>query len=570
MILDAETVEDGARLDCDLCIVGGGAAGIAIALQFLRSPLRIVLLESGHADFDPKTQALYAGEVADPALHAPADAYRQRRWGGTTTLWGGRCMPLDPIDFEARGWMPHSGWPIAAEELARWYPAANALCEAGAFDYSARSAVPGGMRPMIAGFEPVNFSADGIERFSTPTNFAARYGHRLAASPAVRVLLGANCTAIETNAGGSRAELLRVRTLSGRGFTVHPAQVAVALGGLETPRLLLASGIGNAHDQVGRYYMCHIAGTSGRLRLAVPGAMVHPGYERAEDGSYIRRRLHLSAEAQAREEVGNAVLRLHFPRIPDPGHGSGVLSGLYLARHLLPYEYRKRLENEGPGGAHHLLAHLRNLVTDPGSALSFATSMLFQRKLAARKFPSVIVRPPGGVYSLDFHGEQEPNPDSRITLIGSQDPLGMPRLRVDWRHTEGDLRTAQVTFRLLAEDLARWGRGWLDYDTAELTRDILRDGAYGGHHIGTARMGHSPRSSVVDAQGRVHGMQNLSLAGSAVFPTSGQANPTLTLVALALRLAARIEREALAPLAVSLSAETTLPPRPAPLPAPAA
>jgi choline dehydrogenase-like flavoprotein len=136
----------------------------------------------------------------------------------------------------------------------------------------------------------------------------------------------------------------------------------------------------------------------------------------------------------------------------------------------------------------------------------------------------------------------------------------MPRLRVDWRHSALDLRTAETCFRLLAQDLAAWGRGWLEVGPAGVTPDMLRDGAYGGHHIGTARMGHSPRVSVVDVQAQVHGMRNLSLAGSAIFPTSGQANPTLTLVALALRLADRLKCE-MAEGAVSLAAGTSAPPR---------
>lgn len=546
MIHDAAEIEDGAELECDLCILGAGAAGIAIALQFLAQPMRVVLLEAGRARFEAATQALYRGEVADPALHPPLDSYRQRRFGGSTTLWGGRCMPLDAEDFAARPWIQHSGWPIGPEDVAPWYPAAQKLCEAGDFDYSAASAVPGGMRPMLAGFAPAHFDTDGIERFSAPSNFAARYGHRLRASGSLRVILGANATEIETNADGTRAERVQVRRLSGGGFMLRARQFVVALGGLETPRLLLASnrqqagGIGNARDQLGRHYMCHIAGTSGRLRLALPGGMVQHGYERAEDGTYLRRRLHLTAAAQAEHGVGNAVLRLHFPPIPDAGHGSGILSGLYLARHLLPFEYRKRLEGPASGTA----AHLRNIVTDPGSALHFATDMLFRRKLAARKFPSVIVRPPGGIFTLDYHGEQAPNPESRVTLGTRRDALGMPQLHVDWRHSALDLHTAKTCFRLLAEDFGTWGRGWLEHDPAQIAEDMLRDGAYGGHHIGTARMGHSPATSVVDADARVHGMRNLSLAGSAVFPTSGQANPTLTLVALALRLAERLKREA--------------------------
>lgn len=556
MILDASSIGNGTTLEAELCIVGAGAAGIAIALQFLKGPSRVILVESGGHTHDPAAQSLYEGEVADPALHSPVNTYRQRQFGGSTTLWGGRCMPLDPVDFKTRSWMPNSGWPIGEADLDTWYRRANELCEAGEFDYSASTAVPGGMRPMIAGFTPRDFSTDGLERFSLPTNFAARYGHRLTASEHVRVLLGANCVGIEADAPGiaqAEVQAVRLRTLAGQEVTVRARQVVLALGGLETPRLLLASrgpgqeaGIGNQHDLVGRYYMCHIAGTSGSLRLSVPREMVQPGYEVAEDGTYIRRRLQLTEAAQEKHGIGNAVMRLHFPRIPDPSHGSGVLSGLYLARRLLPYEYRKRLTGSGEGAAA-AVRHLRNLIADPFSATSFAWTMLRRRKLAARKFPSVIVRPPGNVFSLDFHGEQEPNRDSRITLTDQRDVMGMPKLKADWRWTQGDIRTAQVTFQLLGEELARWRRGALKADPAEIAHDMLRDGAYGGHHIGTARMGATSQTGVVDAECRVHGMANLWVAGAAVFPTSSQANPTLTIVALALRLAAKLKRDHLSP-----------------------
>ncbi|EHM03463.1 FAD dependent oxidoreductase [Acetobacteraceae bacterium AT-5844] len=551
MILDAQTLEHGASLEADLCIIGGGAAGISLALQFLRGPGRVLLIESGHQGPDAGSQALYAGEVADPALHSPPDTYRQRQFGGSTTIWGGRCMPLDAVDFRQRPWMPHSGWPIGPETLAPWYPEANTLCEAGEYDYNANTAVAGGMKPLIAGFTPENFTADGIERFSLPTNFAARYGHRLAASENVRVLLGTNCTGIETTPDGTRATTVRLRSLKGWEGSVNAARIVIATGGLEVPRLLLASrgpghenGIGNARDLVGRYYMCHIAGTSGRLRFSLPRDAIQHGYEMAWDGTYMRRRLTLTPAAQEKYGVGNAVMRLHFPRIPDPSHGSSVLSGLYLMRWLLPYEYRKRLAGEEGKGLGPTLRHLWNMVSDPLAATEFAATMLLKRRLATRKFPSIIVRPPGNVFSLDFHGEQEPNPESRITLSEhARDALGMPRIRVDWRWTQGDIRTAEVTFRLMAEELAKWGKGSLEFSPAELAHDMLRDGAYGGHHIGTARMGATPATGVVDGHCRIHGIRNVWISSAAVFPTSSQANPTLSVVALALRLAAELKAE---------------------------
>ncbi|WP_375454036.1 GMC oxidoreductase [uncultured Methylobacterium sp.] len=547
MILSADTIDNGTDLACDLCIVGAGAAGITLALQFLHHGLRVILLEGGSLKPDAAAQALYAGEVANPDLHPPTDRYRQRMMGGTTTVWSGRCIPFDPIDFAARPWLAQSGWPIDYEDVARWYPAANALCEAGDYEFSAAAALPDGMRPTIRSFAPEGFDGDRIERFSPPTDFGARYRARLAASEDVRVLLGANALELVTDPDGTTVRYVAVATLAGRRFGITAGHVVVATGGIETPRLLLAShrhrsgGIGNEHDLVGRFYMCHIAGTIGSVKLHVPRDYVWSGYERAEDGAYCRRRWTLSDAAQREHGIANGVLRLHFPTIPDPRHGSGPLSALYLAKPFIGYEHAKRLQNRG-GGASLWLRHLGNVAREPVATAGFLLHGVRHRALAARKYPSVIVRPPGNLFSLDYHGEQVPNPDSRVTLDRTTDALGLQRVRLDWRYSPVDIRTADVALSLLDHALRRWGRGRLDYDPDSVAHHMLRDGAYGGHHIGTARMGATPASGVVDTECRVHGLNNLFLAGAAVFPTSSQANPTLTVVALTLRLADWLKR----------------------------
>ncbi|MCJ9714321.1 FAD-binding protein, partial [Bordetella hinzii] len=140
MILDASTIPDGATLTADLCIVGGGAAGITLALALMDSGLDIVLLESGGPRETPAAQDLYAGTVADARMHPEPDRYRQRRMGGSTTIWGGRCMPFDAIDFERRDYIAHSGWPIGLDDLLPYYPRANQLCEAGDFAYTVQTA----------------------------------------------------------------------------------------------------------------------------------------------------------------------------------------------------------------------------------------------------------------------------------------------------------------------------------------------------------------------------------------------------------------------------------------------
>src|SRR5579863_6295883 len=179
MIIDADNVSEPATLSADVCIVGAGAAGISLALQFIGTNVQVLLLESGGFGPEAATQALYEGRVVDERLHSPPDRYRQRRFGGTTTIWGGRCMPFNPIDFEPRPYVPDSGWPITYDSVAAFYPGANRLCEAGEFVYDAGAALPGLDRPMVEGFEGEYFSSDTLERFSCPTDFGWRYGKKL-------------------------------------------------------------------------------------------------------------------------------------------------------------------------------------------------------------------------------------------------------------------------------------------------------------------------------------------------------------------------------------------------------
>lgn len=549
MIDDVRAIPEGSEVCAEVCIVGAGPAGIALALALADAGRHALVLEAGRWRNDAQAQRLYAGELAN-GLHSPPDRYRMRGLGGSSTRWGGRCMPLDPIDFEERDWVPDSGWPIEAQELQAHYAAANIWAEAGAFAYDARE-VFASSPPLIAGFHSALVDTHSLERFSCPTDFGRRYGPRLRASRQVQVLQGAVCTGLALHRSGQALEGLRVTSLDGtRRFQVRARAIVLATGALETARLLLASrdvdprGVGNDNDQVGRRYMCHIAANVGVLELeGRPGDICH-GYEVSPEGVYCRRRLTLSPDAQREHRLLNAVARLHFPRVTDPSHGSGVLSALVLARRFISYEYGRRLHGEALT-ARRLLAHVGNVARDRSDTLAFARHWLVHRTWAARKYPSVILPNRTNRFSLEVQGEQVPHPDSRVMLAegaDSLDALGMPKLRIDWRYQPQDIDSLARTLGLIASELARRGAGRLTIDAHRLEEDFLRYGAYGGHHLGTARMGTDPRRSVVDPQGRVHGLANLFITGGAVFPTCGQANPTLTILALALRLAGHLGR----------------------------
>jgi choline dehydrogenase-like flavoprotein len=385
-----------------------------------------------------------------------------------------------------------------------------------------------------------------MERFSCPTDFGARYADQLRAASNVRVLLHSNLTTIHFHPGRHAVESVLVRTLTGKQFTVRASQFVLATGGLEVARLLLANrdvwtkGIGNAHDVVGRYYMCHIAGTVGTFKQTGKTDHVWHGYDVTDDGIYCRRRIALSAATQRRLRLGNFIGRLHHPRITDPAHRTAVLSALQLAKGLISYEYSKRLADRPPSlGV--WMSHIGNVLRRPHEVLAFGHHMLRDRFLAKRKFPSIIIRSTAGHYSLDFHAEQEPSASSRISLTAQRDELAMPQLLVDWRYTPGDVQTVRKSIELFAQDITESGVGVFEYDPDSIELEMSRYGAYGGHHLGTARMGNDPRTSVVDGDGLIHGLGNLFISGGAVFPTSSQANPTLTIVALAVRLARRLQ-----------------------------
>lgn len=568
MIVEPEAVAAEGLIDTDLCIVGAGPVGITLALTLAERGRQVWLIEAGRQPLDPWAQTLYAGET-DGSLHSPPDRFRMRGLGGSSIRWGGRCMPLDPIDFERRPWVAWSGWPLHAEALAPYWAPATAWAEAGAgdlADYDARTALPG-LPPLIPGFESTQVHAHSLERFSCPTDFGRRYQRRLARAPTLRVLSGAVCTAVRLRPNGRQVGGLDLQLrLPGRWPATrtqrpgHPPllpvrlraqQVVLALGGLETARLLLASddvapqGVGNEHDVVGRFYMGHLAANLGQLVVAGDPAAVRHGYERGADGVYCRRRLTVDAQAQRARQLLNTVARLHFPTVADPAHGSGILSLLYLARGMVSYEYGRRLQDPqalaGWQAGGRTLRHAAQVVRDAPSTMRFLAHWVWHRECAVRKFPSVILPNRRNHFSLEVQAEQVPHPDSRVRLSRTRDTLGQPRLRIGWQHQPQDLASVAQTLDLLAAEFARTGAGQLHWDRATLGRDLLRYGVYGGHHLGTARMGADPRSSVVDANGRVHGIDNLYIAGSAVFPTSSQANPTLTALALALRLADHLE-----------------------------
>jgi choline dehydrogenase-like flavoprotein len=551
MTVDGLSLEDGAAVGCDICIVGAGAAGITLACELDGSGLDVVLLEAGGSKYSAALQEELRGEVAEGSVHCPPNMYRRKILGGATTIWGGRCVPLSPIDLGYRNHVPHSGWPIFWQELERYYPESQVYCESGHYSYRADDALGDAAGPTIEGFADPDIEDHQIERFSPPTDFGKVYRKRLAMSGNVRLVLGAKV--VRVHEAGATVAMLDAEFKSGRRFIVRARHYVLATGGLEIPRLLMASdetrrgGIGNEGGALGRFYMCHIENTLGLLRLNPPTRPVKFDFGRTSDGIYVRNKFTISPEAQKRERLLNTTARLHYPMIADPAHRNGVLSAMYIAKDLIIPEYRRKLATIEIANRDRLTrnsrfwaAHLANIGLDGLGVARFGVDWLRRRIIARRKLPFVVFRSRDGSYPLDINAEQIPDPANTVTLAHSRGTDGIRQIRINWRLTEQDIDSLHRTMLLMRAALARSGCGTLEFDTAQLTDQIRSSTPVGGHHIGTARMADNPAQGVVDQHCKVHGMDNLHLAGSAVFPTCGHANPTLTIVALSIRLAKRL------------------------------
>ncbi len=530
MLLDLRTAGDGLSIDADVCVVGGGAAGISLTRRLRKAGRRVCLLESGGLDYEADTQALYEGPNVGMTYYDLVDA-RLRFFGGTTNIWGGRCTPLEPVDFERRDWIPHSGWPVGTEALAPYYREAHDALELG--DYAYGDSLWEALEATPPAFDPDAL----ITRFwrfdRLKERFSASRCEDLFRDPDVTVVLHANVTHLQAAANARALQHLVVETLEGRRLEVRGRFYVLACGGIENPRLLLSArdvekhGIGNGHDLVGRFFMEHQHGRAAQVLTQNPFDLWHLFRKRAGvGGAPVAPVLLPSPTLQAREGILNSALTFKLQR--DPSQGLLLNDRVYrrLKHQLPPDRTRRRMW--------HAYRDVRGWVQR-----NLKPHIERLRRQGARNLYAMV------------RGEQSPNPDSRVSLSQDRDALGVPRASIDWRLSEVDKRTISVLAETLDTELRRLGQGsaeksaWLAEPGAAWPVDptVGKHPIGGYHHMGTTRMGSTPATGVVDADCRVHGYHNLYVAGSSVFPTGGWANPTLTILALAYRLADHLDAQ---------------------------
>jgi choline dehydrogenase-like flavoprotein len=572
-------IDTSKSLEVDLAIIGSGPAGYSIAREFAGSTVRVLVLESGVLTEEPAyTELNRIEKIGEPRaaeqvkrrnnFHGAQSrswsnddqpyGVRNRVLGGASLAWVGKSAAFAPIDFEKRNWVPHSGWPFTRQSVVPYLDRAAELLNLGPNCYdeqlwelmAAKPIEPQLNKAKLRSFF-WQFARSRINKMDV-TRFGEEFRQLRAAN--IRVLLNATVTHIDTHPETRAFESLEVSTIEGRTVKVKAAAVVLAAGGIENPRLLLASnrihaaGVGNERDLVGRFLMDHPGARIGHFRLAdldkINDRFGFYGVRGRERWHMYMHGLVLSDEVQAEELLLNCALYVIGQRAVDD-----------------PWEAIKRLlklRSKRP------LQDIRSIVANSDLLLTGVGNLLLSGRLVPEAikekainsiiawFPNLVVREqlrrglPHKIDRLDIDAisEQRPDRDSRIMLSERRDRFGMPLALADWRIGRHERMSIIRLAHHLRDELQRVGlpvpvlEDWVAQSRPE-------DGVFidMAHPCGTTRMAENPREGVVDPQCRVHGVEGLYIAGSSVFPTASHVNPTLMIMALAVRLADQIKAD---------------------------
>ena len=508
MHIDAKTLPNNTLIEGDICIIGAGAAGISMALEWINTPYKIILLEGGGFDYEPAMQDLYKGKETGQRYY-PLESARLHYFGGTTGHWAGFCSVFEPMDFEKRDWVPHSGWPIKRQDLDPFYARAQKNLDLGPYEYSYDYWFKTDSAKVSLPFDP-EVLYNKIWQFSPPTRFGQKYRDTIVNAPNIHLYTYANVVDITANENASAIKQVTVKNLAGKEHTVKAKYFVVACCSVQNARILLASnkqapkGLGNDNDNVGRYFMEHLEIKSAEMWFAEPDPLKLYSIEYGK--TKWRAELAVTAKAQAQHKILN---------------GTASFTPLEAARN------------------------------QPAFIDIWKSSDPKERAKAFGKFDEVEKnakkKKAYNSYQLFTRIEQSPNPNSRITLDTEADALGMRRAMLNWELTPLEKRSIRTIYEIVGQQIGKTSKGrvrLMEYLRDENDNSWPEFTGGGWHHMGTTRMGDDPKTSVVDANCKVHGIANLFMAGASCYVTAAAPNPTLTLVALTLRLSDHLKQVA--------------------------
>ncbi len=525
MFLDLNSISELPELHADICIVGAGAAGITLALELIATRKDILLLEGGALNFQQASQSLYSMKVISPHYFDPMQS-RLRFFGGSTNHWDGSVRAFDPIDFEYRPWVADSGWPFGYSDLQRYYDRAFSYVEAGKWQNNEQPFT----RPLRGYQEKLAKRGFGFRLAydSPPTRFGERYLQQLRSAPNVSIAVNANLLSINEAKDRRTVEGLTIGNYKGHRTQVKARIYVIALGGMENARALLLSdavtpgGLGNEYDLVGRYFMDH---------PVVESVVLYPGADFKRvwgtgdfklGGKDYRLACQATEEALRRHQLTNARMPLDWAN--ELYTSEGIESAHELSSAV------------AHGSLGHVLRHLGNMLKD--------SDLIFGEWWRQRGHDAKGGRAEEfGGYISQMMIEQRPNRDNRIVLTNNRDALGLKKGEVIWRLSGQEKEDLTRLIALFAKAVGAEGVGivhsLLEQDDSGRRLNQMMN--FGHHHMGTTRAHANARKGVVDGNQRIHGRENIFVAGSSVFPTGSHVPPTATIVATTIRLAEHLK-----------------------------
>ena len=520
MIFNFDVMEK-KELEADIVIIGAGAAGITLALEFIDQNIKVALFESGDLKIRKRNQKLNLVQNTGIPYY-DLSAQRGRYFGGTTNFWGGTCIPLEHTDFEENAARPGFKWPISFSEISPYINKAKVICGVDAIN---SNKLIQKLHLKKNNLKSAMFEWRALQFSPFPFRFGERYRSKLNEAKNIDVYLNANLVSFESNRSKTVCKKATFRSVNGKEVKVSAKYFILSTGGVENPRLLLNMKALFANRNIGKYFAEHPTAIIGKLVGRDASKIYAEHQKKYIFDKEIKPGFSATEQFMKNHNLLNSFLTI-WPIPKDMYVISRAKMLLYLLRRR---EFGIKL-----------LLNLLFVIPKSATLLPHVFNRMGGRKNEINQLDDC--------FDVRLVTETIPNFFSDISLSEERDALGMFRASLNWQLEDIDRRTFIFTAKAFKEQIEKTYdvklelESWIHNDEENWYTNINLDGHH-GHHMGTTRMASNSKNGVVDKNCKVFGIQNVYVSGSSIFPTYGFSNPTLTIVAFALRLSDHLKNK---------------------------
>ncbi|MCU4675541.1 GMC oxidoreductase [Catenovulum sp. 2E275] len=525
MIIDGNTIDSNIHDEADICIIGGGVAGIVLARELKDSYAKIIMVEGGDEYYSQDSQDLYQ---SNKTTHFPNTHYSRLRFlGGSSNHWENNTSPFTALDFEKREWIPNSGWPLSLDDIEPFYMQAATYCGTEPDGYNTNYWKSKYQQEDL-------FAASGkvqtqIAKSSLPpVRFFAQYGEELKQTENILIYKNSNLVDMNYESGKRKITSIIAQSYTGKKLTINAKVFIMCLGGLENARMLLHfndkydNGLGNQGGNVGAYLMEHPT-----VRAVYMFKQEKKNFDfyqaHYEQSRVIKGFLSLTEQALRQEKSVNL-------RIPLMNASEFELSAGISSAHILADELSQVSMPDDFG------THVMNVLSDLDMVIEGLARKHFDKRIFESANDNIGFLPA-------MMTEQTPIRENCIKLSEKKDGFGLRLMDIEYQITQDDRNRIWKSLNVLAKEFGALGLGRVKLNPEFSSRIWGSQLGFSNHHMGTTKMAETEKDGVVDKNSLVFGTSNLFMAGSSVFCTGSHVPPTLTICAMSIRLAEYIKTE---------------------------